>query len=80
VKRRYRVVATGLLLSLAAALVLGIVSLHGWGGRIETKLLVFGDFVWVTVDSGNPRVWLLLLIPGVLLASALSLSRRRPGE
>jgi hypothetical protein len=80
VKRRYRVVATGLLVSLAAALVLGIVSLHDWGGRIEMKLLVFGDFVWVTVDSGNPRVWLLLLIPGVLLAGALSLYARRPGE
>jgi hypothetical protein len=79
-KRGPRLVATGLLVSLAAALVLGIVSLNDWGGRIETKLLVFGDFVWVTVDSGNPRVWLLLLIPGVLLAGALSLCRRRPGE
>ena len=79
-KRRYRVVAGGVLVSLAAALVVGIVSLHDWGGRIETKLLVFGDFVWVTVDSGNPRVWLLLLIPGVLLAGGLSLWRRRPGE
>ena len=79
-KRRSRVVATGLLVSLAVALVLGIVSLHGWGGRMEVMLLVFGDRVWVTLDFGSPRVWFLLLIPGVLLAAALSLYARRPGE
>jgi hypothetical protein len=79
-KRRSRIVAAGLLVCLAAALVLGIVSLQGWGGRIETMLMVFGDRVWVTLDSGRPRVWLLLLIPGVFLASALSLCARRPGE
>ncbi len=79
-KRRSRVVAAGLLASLAAALVLGIVSLHGWGGRMEVALLVFGDRVWVTLDAGLPRVWVLLLIPGVFLAGALSLYARRPGE
>ena len=79
-KRRSRIVATGLLVSLTVALVLGIVSLHGWGGRMEVMLLVFGDRVWVTLDFGNPRVWFLLLIPGVLLAAALSLYARRPGE
>lgn len=79
-KRRSRVVAAGLLLSLAAALVLGIVLLHGWGGRMEALLLVFGDQVWVTFDSGHPRVWFLLLIPGVFLAGARSLYARRPGE
>ena len=79
-KRRSRVVAAGLLASLAAALVLGILSLHGWGGRTEVALLVFGDRVWVTLDAGRPRVWFLLLIPGVFLAAALSLCVRRPGE
>jgi len=79
-KRRSRVVAAGLLASLAAALVLGIVSLHGWGGRMEVALLVFGDRVWVTLDAGRPRVWFLLLIPGVFLARALSLYAWRPGE
>ena len=79
-KRRSRVVATGLLVSLAVALVLGIVSVHDWGGRMEAMLLVFGDRVWVTLDSGRPRVWFLLLIPGVLLVAALSLYARRPGE
>jgi hypothetical protein len=79
-KRRFRVVAAGLLASLAAALVLGIVSLHGWGGRMEVVLLVFGDRVWVTLDARRPRVWFLLLIPGVFLAGALSPYARRPGE
>jgi hypothetical protein len=79
-KRRSRVVAAGLLASLAAALVLGIVSLHGWGGRVEVALLLLGDRVWVTLDAGRPRVWFLLLIPGVFLAGALSLYARRPGE
>jgi hypothetical protein len=79
-KRRSRVVAAGLLACLAAALVLGIVSLHDWGGYMEVELLVFGDRVWVTLDSGRPRVWFLLLIPGVFLAAALSLFARCPGE
>ena len=76
-KRRSRIVATGLLVSLAVVLVLGIVSMHGWGGRMEIILMVFGDRVWVTLDAGSPRTWLLLLIPGVLLAAALSLYARR---
>jgi hypothetical protein len=79
-KRRSRVVAAGLLVSLAAALVLGIVLLHGWGGRIETLLLVFGDRVWVTLDAGRPRILFLLLIPGVFLGAALSLRAWRPDE
>ena len=76
-KHRSRVVVTGLLVFLAVVLALGIASLHGWGGRIEVLLMVFGDRVWVTLDAGSPRTWLLLLIPGVLLAAALSLYARR---
>ena len=79
-KRRFRVVAIGLLVSLAAALVLGIVLLYGWGGHIEALLLVFGDRVWVTLDAGRPRVLFLLLIPGVFLGAALSLYAQRPDE
>ena len=79
-KRRSRIVVTGLLVSLAVALGLGIVLLHDWGGRIEAMLLVFGDHVWVTVDTGRPRVLLLLLAPGVFLAAALSLQAWRSGE
>ena len=78
--RRFRVVATGLLVSLAAVLVLGVVLLHGWGGRMEAALLVFGDRVWVTLDAGRPRVLLLLLIPGVFIGAAFSLRAWRRGE
>ena len=79
-KRGIRVVATGLLVSLAIGLVLGIVQLHDWGGRIEAILMVFGDRVWVSVDTASPRVLFLLLIPGVLLGAAFSLHAWRPSE
>lgn len=78
--RRFRVAATGLLVSLAAALILGIVLLHGWGGRMEAALLVFGDHVWVTLDASRPRVLFLLIIPGVFLGAAFSLRAWRRGE
>jgi hypothetical protein len=79
-KRAFRIVATGLLISLATALVVGIVLLHDWGGRIETMLMVFGDRVWVTLDAGRPRILLLLVVPGVLLGAAISLYVRRSGD
>ncbi len=79
-KRAFRIVATGLLISLATALVVGIVLLHDWGGRIETILMVFGDRVWVTLDAGRPRILLLLVVPGVLLGAAISLYVRRSGD
>jgi hypothetical protein len=75
-----RIVAMALLVSLAIALVLGIVWLNRWGGGMEAMLMVFGDPVWVTLDSGHPRVWLLLLIPGVFLGVAFSLRPRRTVE
>ena len=78
-KRRSRVVTASLLASLAAALVLGIVFLHGWGGHVEVALMVFGDRVWVTLDAGRPRIWLLLFAPGVFLGTALWLHARRSG-
>ena len=77
-KRRSRVVATSLLVSLAVALVVGIVSLHGWGGRIETVMMVFGDRLYVTLDVGRPRFLSLLLTPGLFLSAALSLRAWRP--
>ena len=79
-KRLLRIVAGVLLVSLALALVWGIFSLWGWGGRIETILIVFGDLVWVSLDGGRPRILLLLLVPGVFLGAALSLLARRRGE
>jgi hypothetical protein len=78
--RGFRLVAAGLLACMAVALVVGILQAHGWGGNMEVKLLVFGDPVWVTVDMGSPRLWFLLVIPGVLLAGACSLYARRSGE
>jgi len=79
-KRIARIVATVSLISLAAALVFGIVWLYGWGGRVETLLLVFGDRMWVTFDAGRPRLFLLMLVPALLLWSAYSLSFRRRHE
>ena len=76
-KRRSRVVSASLLVFLTIALVVGIVSLYRWGGGMEAMLIVFGDRVWVTLDARSPRVWFLLLIPSVLLATALSLYVRR---
>jgi len=78
-KLRLRLVAAGLLACLAVASAAGIVQAHGWGGSMEVKLLVFGDQVWVAVDASSPRLWFLLVIPGLLLAGALSLWARRPG-
>ncbi len=79
-RRRFRVVAAGLLVCLAAVLVVGIVALYDWGGSMEVMLNVFGDHVWVNLDSTSPRLWFLLVVPGVFLAAARSLGARRPGE
>jgi hypothetical protein len=43
-------------------------------------MLVFSERVWVTLDSGRPRVFFLVVAPGAFLAAALSLYARRPGE
>lgn len=79
-KRISRIVTAGFLALLSLGLVLGIVSLYGWGGRMEALLMVLGDRVWVTIDAGSPRVLLLLLVPGVFLGAAISLYARRPSE
>ena len=78
-KRRLRTVGAAVLVSLAAALGFGIAWLYDWGGRIETQLSLFGDLVWVTLDTGHPRIFLLLLAPGVMLLAARSLYVRRSG-
>ena len=75
-----RIVAMGLLVFLAIALALGIVWLNRVGGGMEAIVMVFGDPLWVTLDWGHPRVWLLLLIPSVFLGAAFSLRPRRSGE
>jgi hypothetical protein len=79
-KRRLRISAAGMLVLLAIALIVGIVYLHGWGGRVEAQLMVFGERVWVTLDAGRPRVFLLMTLPGVLIGAAASLYPRRSGD
>jgi len=76
--RGIRIVATLLCLSLAGALILAIVQAHGWGGRMEVMLLVYGDPVWLTLDTGRPRFLTLLFIPAIFLASAYALRAWRP--
>ncbi len=68
------------LLVLAAALSAPIGALIHWGGRIESTLLIFGDPVFVVVDAGQPRIWLLLSLPALLVAGAIVARRARtPG-
>jgi hypothetical protein len=48
-----------------------------WGGRIESTLLVHGEPVFVVVDAGQPKIWLLFSLPTVLLAGALAARKVR---
>lgn len=50
-----------------------------WGGRIESTLLILGDPVFVTLDAGRPRIWLLFSLPLALVAGALA-SRKTRGS
>jgi len=79
-KRLIRIVAAVSSALMAAALSFGIVSLHGWGGDVETLLVVFGDRVWVSFDAGRPRVFLLMILPALLLWVARSLAPVRRAE
>ena len=48
-----------------------------WGGRIESTLLVYGEPVFVTLDAGPPRIWLLFSLPLALVAGALATRKVR---
>ncbi|MFV1978861.1 MAG: hypothetical protein ACC649_05870 [Myxococcota bacterium] len=48
-----------------------------WGGRIESTLLVHGEPVFVVVDAGQPKIWLLFSLPTALLAGALAARKVR---
>jgi len=61
-----------LLLVLAVAFFGLIGVLVHWGGRIESTLLVFGKPVFVTLDAGRPRIWLLFSLPLALVAVAFA--------
>ena len=68
------------LLVLAAASFGLIGVLIHWGGRIESTLLVYGDPVFVVLDAGRPRTWLLFTLPMALVAGALAVRKaRKPG-
>jgi hypothetical protein len=77
--RILRLVLAIVVLCLAGLLIYWILALHGWGGRVETQLLVFGDRVWLTFDAGRPRLLVLILIPVLLGWMAVGLWRGRPG-
>jgi hypothetical protein len=48
-----------------------------WGGRIESTLLVSGEPVFVMLDAGRPRIWLLFSLPLALVAGALATRKVR---
>jgi hypothetical protein len=62
-----------LLLALAFFGLIGV--LIYWGGRIESTLLVHGDPVFVVLDAGRGRIWLLLSLPTALVALALAVRK-----
>jgi hypothetical protein len=65
------------LLALAAAFASAIGVLIHWGGRIESTLLVDGEPVFVRLDAGRTRIWLLLSLPLALVAGALATRKVR---
>jgi hypothetical protein len=65
------------LLVLAAAFFGLIGVLIDWGGRIEATLLIFGQPVFVALDGGRPRIWLLLALPVALVAGAIAIRKER---
>ena len=51
-----------------------------WGGRIESTLLIYNEPVFVELDAGRPRIWLILSLPTALVAGALTSRKvRKPG-
>ena len=75
-RKRLRLISW-LLLVLAVAFFGLIGVLVQWGGRIESILLVFGKPVFVTLDAGRPRIWLLFSLPLALVAGALATRKLR---
>jgi len=51
--------------------------LIAWGGRIESTLLILGRPVFVVLDAGRPRIWLLYTLPLALVVAALAARKRR---
>ena len=76
-----RLTITSWLLLVLAAGFFGLIGvLVHWGGRIESTLLVHGEPVFVVLDAGRPRIWLLFSLPTALVAGALAVRKvRKPG-
>ena len=70
-------IVSWLLLVLAAPFFGLIGVLVYWGGRIEATLLIFGEPVFVMLDAGRPRIWLLFSLPLALVAGALTTRKVR---
>ncbi len=69
--------ASWFLLVLAAAFFGLIGVLVYWSGRIESTLLIGGEPVFVVLDAGRPRIWLLFSLPVFLVAGALAARKAR---
>ena len=54
-----------------ALVMVPIVLLIRWGGRVEATLLMFGEPLFVSVDAGHPRILFLLVLPIALIGGAL---------
>jgi hypothetical protein len=76
-----RLTITSWLLLVLAVGFFGLIGvLVHWGGRIESTLLVHGKPVFVVLDAGRPRIWLLFSLPTALVAGALAARKtRKPG-
>ncbi len=78
---RKRLTILSWFLLLIAAACLGLFGvLVGWGGRIESVLLVDGKPVFVELDASRPRTWLLFGLPGLFAAGAIAARRSRDTE
>ena len=68
---RSRTLLSWSILALGALVMVPIVLLIRWGGRVEATLLMFGEPLFVSVDAGHPRILFLLVLPIALIGGAL---------
>jgi hypothetical protein len=73
-----RLTLTSWFMLVLAAAFLGLIGvLVYWGGRIEATLLVLGKPVFVVLDAGRPRIWLLFFLPTALVVGAVAARKVR---
>jgi len=68
---RSRTLLSWSIFTLAALVMVPIVLLIRWGGRVEGTLLMFGEPLYVSVDAGHPRTLFLFVLPIALVGGAL---------